>query len=125
VYIIVYMAGKPPINDPNDIDAIQAKIDAYFSAADDNHPVGFAGLAYALGYASRQSVYEVATSERPISLPVKRALLYIEADYERTLRGGQPTGSIFALKNRGWRDKQEIEHTGGIVLQIDSDDAKV
>jgi len=117
------MAGRPPINDPNDVEAIQKKIDHYFAAADEDNPVGFAGLAYALGYASRQSVYEVATAGHPISLPIKRALLSIEADYERTLRGKYPTGSIFALKNRGWSDKQEIEHSGGISIVVDSEDA--
>ena len=106
------MAGRPPINDYNDVEAIQNKIDSYFAAADEENPVGFAGLAYALGYSSRQSLWEVGSADHPISLPIKRALLYIEADYEKTLRGKYPTGSIFALKNRGWSDKQEIEHTG-------------
>lgn len=119
------MAGRPPINDYEDVDAIQSKIDRYFDAADEDNPVGFAGLAYALGYSSRQSVWDIASADYAISLPIKRALLYIEADYERTLRGRHPTGSIFALKNRGWSDKQEIEHSGGVHVTIDSDDAKL
>jgi len=106
------MAGRPPINDYNDVEAIQKKIDSYFAAADEENPVGFAGLSYALGYSSRTQVWEIAKDVHPISEPIKRALLYIEADYEKTLRGKYPTGSIFALKNRGWSDKQEIEHTG-------------
>lgn len=113
------MAGRPPINDPEDVEAIQEKIDHYFAAADKNNPVGFAGLAYALGYACRKQVWEIAKSDYLISLPVKRALLYIEADYERSLRGGHPTGAIFALKNRGWSDKQEIEHSGEQALEVE------
>lgn len=38
------------------------------------------------------------------------------------------TAAIFWLKNRRkaeWRDKQELEHTGGITVQITSDDAKL
>jgi len=118
-------AGKPPINDYDDVKAIQAKIDSYLATNDEENPIGFAGLAYALGYCSRQTIWELAKKDHPISLPVKRALLYIEADYEKTLRGKYPTGSIFALKNRGWTDKQEVEHTGGITILVDSEVAKL
>ena len=38
-------------------------------------------------------------------------MLRIEQSYEEALHGNCPAGSIFALKNRGWRDKQDIEHT--------------
>ena len=35
----------------------------------------------------------------------------VEHGYEKDLRSDKPTGSIFALKNMGWVDKQEIDHT--------------
>jgi hypothetical protein len=107
------MAGKPPINDPNNVEAIQQKIDNYF--AGEPEP-GFSGLAYALGYSTRRSIWDLAQKDHPISTPIKRALLYIEADYEKCLRKQSCTGAIFALKNRGWTDKQEIEHSGHIEI---------
>ena len=51
-----------------------------------------------------------------------------EAGLERLMLSGKPhvsTGCIFSLKQLGWKDRQEIEHSGSISLTIDSDDAKV
>jgi hypothetical protein len=105
--------GKPAINNPDDSDAIKAKIDAYFDECEDcEHRPTYCGLAYHLGYASRQSIWENAHSDSNISLPLKRALLRIEEIYERMLGSNSCTGAIFALKNRGWTDKQLVEHTG-------------
>lgn len=101
-------AGRPPKNPTDDIRAIQEKIDKYFKSLVDVEPT-FCGLAYALGYASRQSLWENATKPNAISLPIKRALLRIEESYEKGLRFQSCTGSIFALKNRGWTDKPEDE----------------
>jgi hypothetical protein len=36
--------------------------------------------------------------------------------YEEQLSGTAPTGSIFALKNMGWKDKTETEISGGMNL---------
>lgn len=39
-----------------------------------------------------------------------------------------PTACIFWLKNRQkdkWRDKQEIDHKGSMIVHLDSDDAKL
>lgn len=110
-------AGRPPINDPDDIESITAKIDEYFSSlvSEDGTPVPptFSGLALALGYASRQSIWENAVSGSPISLPIKRAMLRIESFAETRAYGNNAAGPIFILKNRGWSDKQEVELTGG------------
>ena len=66
-----------------------------------------AGLAYALGYVSRQSVYDLGKDER-YSYILKRAVLYIESLREQNLAlRDKPTGDIFWLKNHGWRDKPE------------------
>ena len=106
--------GRPPKNDPDGVEAIQNKIDLYFEGLE--RTVGdevvvddptFSGLALALGYTSRQSLWENSKSNKPISLPLKRAMLRIEESYEKGLRFQTCTGSIFALKNRGWSDKQE------------------
>ena len=110
-------AGRPPINNPDDIESIEAKIDDYFSSleAEDGTPIPptFSGLALALGYASRQSLWENAVSGSLISLPIKRAMLRIESFAETRAYGNNAAGPIFILKNRGWSDKQEVELTGG------------
>ena len=104
--------GRPPKNDPDDVKAIQTKIDAYFDTLpiidketkEQERPT-YCGLAYSLGYCSLQSLRENAKSGTSISLPIKTALLRIDITYEKALHGNCPTGSIFALKNRGWTDK--------------------
>ena len=44
------------------------------------------------------------------------ALLIVENGYEMALRENNAAGSIFALKNMGWKDKTEHEMSGGIDL---------
>jgi hypothetical protein len=108
-------AGRPPKNDPNGVDAIQNKIDLYFESLEKTNADGdtvtdeptFCGLALALGYSSRTSLWENANAGNPISEPIKRSLLRIEESYEKGLRFQSCTGAIFALKNRGWTDKTE------------------
>lgn len=71
-------------------------------------PPTITGLALHLGFASRQSFYDY--EERgEYSYIIKNARLRVEKGYELRLHGNNPTGSIFALKNMGWSDKQEIE----------------
>lgn len=41
---------------------------------------------------------------------IKNAKMKVESSYEKSLRsGGNVTGPIFALKQLGWKDKQEID----------------
>ena len=75
------------------------------------------GLAYHLGFESRQSFYDYEKREA-FSYTVKRARMFIENEYEKLLRSGNVTGAIFALKNFGWTDKQEHEMSGNVGLNI-------
>lgn len=68
------------------------------------------GLAYFLGFESRQSFYDYEKREG-FSYTVKRARLFIEVEYEEQLTSGNTTGAIFALKNMGWKDQQEVKNT--------------
>jgi hypothetical protein len=68
------------------------------------------GLAYELGFESRQSFYDYEQNKE-FSYTIKRARLFIENDYEKQLQVGNTVGAIFALKNFGWTDKQELDHT--------------
>lgn len=107
--------GRSPKNDPNGVEEIQNKIDLYFESLERINADGetvtddptFCGLALALGYSSRTSLWENANAGNPISEPIKKGLLRIEESYEKALRSPSCTGPIFALKNRGWTDKTE------------------
>jgi hypothetical protein len=113
--------GKPPKNDPNDVAAIEEKIAAFFDELTDedggySSPPTFSGLAYALGYTERRTLWDHVVSGEPISTPIKRAMLKIESFAEKQCYGKNPAGPIFILKNRGWTDKQEIEHSGSVTI---------
>lgn len=80
--------------------------------ADTGEPMTQTGMAMWLGFKSRQSFYDYA--KRPeFEEAVKWARLVVENAYEQrltTLRN--PGGAIFALKNQGWSDRQQLEHMG-------------
>ena len=80
------------------------------------HPT-ITGLALYLGYVSRSSCYDQEKNEEYSDI-IKRAKSYIEMNYEKALMGNSVTGAIFALKNMGWRDRQEIEQTGNVGLNL-------
>lgn len=65
------------------------------------------GLCIHLGFCSRQSFYEWERNEE-FGDTVKKARLFIECEYESLLQGHNVAGAIFALKNMGWMDQQDI-----------------
>lgn len=69
------------------------------------------GLALYLGFESKQSLYDYEKKDE-FSYLIKRARMVIENRYEQNLTSSNCTGSIFALKNMGWFDKQGLEHSG-------------
>ena len=71
------------------------------------------GLAYFLGFESRQSFYDYEKYP-DFSYIIKRARLFIEVEYEEQLQHGNTTGAIFALKNMGWTDRQELGLDGSL-----------
>jgi hypothetical protein len=113
-------AGRPPIWD--DPEAFDKSVDEYFST--EKSPT-WTGLAIHLGFESRQSL-EVYGKKPEFSYSIKKALLRIERKYEEAISKGTPAGAIFALKNFGWRDKQEIdqktEHSGSIAIKWEDPD---
>lgn len=70
-------------------------------------PVTISGLAYFLGFESRQSLYDYEKRSE-FSYIIKRARLKIESEYEKKLSYKHPVGSIFALKNMGWKDESSV-----------------
>jgi hypothetical protein len=64
------------------------------------HPATMAGLAYHLGYSSRQAIYDLEHKSEDFSYVIKRARLRVEADHESNLSTRDKcTGDIFWLKN--------------------------
>lgn len=79
-----------------------------FSLTTVPHPT-ITGLALFLGYESRQSCYDNEKIPE-YSYIIKKTKLFIEKNYESLLAGNNAAGPIFALKNMGWSDKQEIHN---------------
>lgn len=107
-------AGRPPLWD--NPEAFEKRVDEYFDST--NSPT-WTGLAIHLGFSSRDGLSYYHKEKPEFLHPIKKALLRIEEKYERGLDTKNPTGSIFALKNFGWKDKQEIkqETTGGLTVR--------
>lgn len=116
-------AGRKPVNAPDDVAAIQEKIDDYFGNLVDGEgkeiPPTFCGLALALGYCDRSTLWRNSISETPIAPPIKRAMLRIEEYAERRSYGANPAGAIFILKNRGWTDAVQVAATTDNRIIID------
>lgn len=85
---------------------LERKINYYFK--NEKTPT-ISGLAYFLGFESKQSLYDYEKRSE-FSYPIKRAKLLLEDFHEKGLNGQYSSGHIFALKNMGWSDKQEITH---------------
>lgn len=113
------MAGRPPKY--KTADELEKAIAGYWVENSDKPTI--TGLALFLGFESRQSFYKYE-QDGEFSYAIKKARLQVESIYEKNLHSGNPAGSIFALKNFGWSDKQEHEISGGITLKFDSDDQK-
>ncbi len=71
-------------------------------------PPTLSGLAYHLGFDSRQAFETYETKGKYGDL-LKRARLQIEAEYEKKLHFQSCTGATFALKNMGWNEHDAPE----------------
>lgn len=72
------------------------------------------GLCLALEF-TKETLYQYRDKPE-FSDSIKRALLIVENGYEKALRESSPAGSIFALKNMGWKDKTETEMSGTLAV---------
>jgi len=108
-------AGRPPLYATPE--ELQAKVDEYFellyvdakekdlSIHADSTPT-ITGLVLFLGFCDRASFYDYE-KKKDFTHTIKKARLRVENWYEKALLSGQATGTIFALKNLGWKDKIE------------------
>jgi len=116
------VGGRPPKYENGE--ELQVAGDRYF---EEQTTYCISELAYELGFCSRQSLHDYEKRNEEFSYIIKRARLKVEVGYEKELRDpdAKPAGLIFALKNMGWRDKVETEHSGEIktvtILEPDFD----
>ena len=103
--------GKPPVFDSPE--QMGAAITEYLE--NNTGTLTITGLCLYLGFESRQSFYDYEKKPE-YSYIIKNARLHIENGYELSLRSASVTGAIFALKNMGWKDKTETEHSGEMAI---------
>jgi len=118
------MAGRPAHFET--VEQLQELSDAYFSECSENMKAPtITGLALYLGFESRQSIYDYEKKDDEFSYTIKRNRLKVENSYEEHLLTREATGAIFALKNFGWNDKQEVQNTNlNYNVSVSKDEAK-
>lgn len=101
--------GRPPhFASPEEL---IKEVEGFFDYCKENEEKAtITGLTLYLGFESRSSLDDYCKRSEEFSYIIKRARLAVENSYELN---GQ-TIDIFALKNMGWKDKSETEHSGGI-----------
>lgn len=92
------------------VEELDSKIEAYFNTTPKEEWT-WTGLAL---YLDTDKWTLTTYKERPeFSASVKKALLRVENGYEVDLKKSGRSGTIFALKNFDWKDKQETDITTG------------
>jgi hypothetical protein len=108
------ITGRPPLwESPDEIENI---INEYFENTSEDE-ITLSGLCIALK-TNKQTIsnYQDKPEFKHI---LEMAKLKIENAYEKSLRKHGRSGDIFALKNFGWTDRQEINHSGDLNLHKD------
>jgi hypothetical protein len=101
------MAGRPRIYDS--IEELETMVESYMLDCKDNKTKPtITGATLFLGFCDKTTLYDYRDREG-FSHSIKRLLLFVENGYETALHGNSVTGAIFALKNMGWKDKQEMD----------------
>lgn len=124
-YAVGNNGGRPRLY--KSVEEMVAVIDEYFESLEPkkNEETGVVsigyptvtGLALYLGFCNKDSIYDYR-DRKEFSGPIKRALLKVEMHYETSLNYKNPAGSIFALKNMGWKDRHEVDQTGDIKITV-------
>ena len=104
--------GRPPLY--SDPEFLSEKIDQYFDKLEPGDIPTIAELAFELGFASRNALWEYEKKPE-FSDTIKKARLRIEVDRtKRLVQSGTPTaGLIFDLcNNHGNKNPQHLKHSG-------------
>jgi hypothetical protein len=110
------MVGRPKIY--NSVDDILPVLQEWENSVANGSRPTITGLCLTLGFSDKSTLYDYRDRSE-FSHPIKTALLIVENGYENALRENNAAGSIFALKNMGWKDKTEVEsnNTHNVVWQ--------
>lgn len=95
---------------------MQGLIDDYFEKTPDKE-ITITGLAIHLD-TTREGLCNYEGYSEDFYDTIKKAKNRIANEYERDLRKQGRSGDIFALKNFGWKDKQEVEHSGEVGVNL-------
>jgi len=104
--------GRPRIL--HSLETTISLIDLYFKSNPEKPTI--AGLALHLGFSDSKSIRDYVDRDDEFSPPIKKAIGRIEAEHESRLYGPNCTGSIFWLKNKGWKDSHDVT-SGGKPIQ--------
>lgn len=107
--------GRPPkYKTPEEM---QTVIDKYFVTAE--KPT-VCGLALELDFVDRHSILDYQHKNK-FTATIKKAKMRIQKHYEEYLTGHNAAGPIFALKNFGWRDTQNINIGGSVSIVLEKE----
>lgn len=109
------MARPPIFDNPEDLEHAANTYFAECSCAERMPTVN--GLALALGM-TRETLLRYAEKDE-FSDTVKVIRMRLEAEWEQRLAGPNATGTIFWLKNQGWKDSVQQEVTGNMVHRVE------
>lgn len=111
--------GRPRIiSSPEEMDRL---VEEYVEACRQvDEPLTLTGLILSIGLSGRSALDNYGGREGFLH-SVKRAKTLVAYGYEVDLRrkGQHPAGPIFALKNLGWADRQELAVSGGLTNKVD------
>ena len=92
------------------VEELQVNIDAYFEVTNKDEWT-WTGLALFL-HTDKETLKDYRENRAEFVAPLKTAMLKVENGYEVDLKKHGRTGTIFALKNFDWKDKNESEVYG-------------
>lgn len=97
-------------------DEVARQLDEYTDATD--IPI-VAEFCYLNGI-RRESLYNASSEHEELKFSIKRCIDKKEAVLERGALEGKldKTMAIFSLKQLGWKDKHEVEHSGAMDIEV-------
>lgn len=110
------MAGGRPLKFTNVDDLWQSAMEYIKQRQEEKKPITLSGIAYALDVCTQTLINYTEKDE--FFAPIKRLRQIVEMSYEDNLHSPGCTGTIFALKNLGWKDTQDINQNNTGAPQV-------
>lgn len=110
-----HAGGRPPLF--KNKEELQEKLDAYKQyLLETGKPPTIAGLAYYTGI-DRGTIYNYSEKDEFFNI-IKEFRNFVIMNYEELAIEKGNGGIVFLLKNYGYTDKQEVEHSGGMAIDV-------